>query len=802
MRQITISNESTVATDADAAACVAALQKQVSDHFAPVWGLDASLVFHSGKPPSNAGEVIHILDDSDQADALGYHDLGANDVPEGFAFARTSQADNDPWQTVVSHELLEQLADPGANLISPAALNGQAVGVAWETCDPVEGDWYFIDSVPVSNFVFPSWFLGGTGAGKVDYLGKLQKGLSMTPGGYIAYTPDLQTWQQVFASRTLPHHRATPPLSRRGKRAHRQAAHLKLPPGFRELGQPAPADTPGCPGRAADRAADRQPPWRRRSGCRTAVVDPGRADHGPGSRGNPEHQGVRLSVRTKALLLLFLTVSAVEASSPAEAVAAAAADVVRLPLEDRCHVRYFWVSAAVKDRADLLAAFKLHVNLISRESEMADVAVVQSWLWRIDLRDVEWGPLVFEHAAAIDPFFHARVKLDQDTVISGFWPGGVDRADGQFYKRGKFTAEKKKGDVIDVAAPWLDAKAVALLREFTSSETPIVEASWFLTQSARQLSLRNKQTGLGYYDFLQVKDRAGYFKLIGLDEQASIQLKREIRAALDLSGVSQQNRQVVRLQSLTGGAWVTLDVKDQAGAGVAVRNLRRGELKHDAEEWYGFLSNNLPATFLADARGVRQDSAPDFVGPDDSPLRAGRDSRIHVNLACLRCHAGQVLQPVDDYVRKTFRLPPGTLKLGSVDRKTLLELRRQYLSDLGKWLRKDRADYVDAFRQATVTTDFPKGLEAGAAIKLYARAFHAYADRPVSLDDAARELGVSRAAWLSALKRFAAAKGEVDLALATYLDDPPGSLSRLTWEDAYPIAQLTLKGTVPIEVKK
>jgi hypothetical protein len=259
-------------------------------------------------------------------------------------------------------------------------------------------------------------------------------------------------------------------------------------------------------------------------------------------------------VRSKALLLLFLLASAATASSPAEAVAAAAADVIRLPLKDRLFARYFWASAPPRERADLRAAFRLHVNLLSRESEMADVALVQPWLWRIDLRDVDWDPAVFENAAAIDVFFHTRVTLAQDAVVAGFWPGGVDRADKLFYKQGKFTQAKKKGDVVNVAAPWLDAKQINLLREQTMSETPIVEARWFLVQSARQLSLRNKQTGLGYYDFLQVRDRTGYFALIGLDEKASIKLKREIRAALDLSGVSQQNRQVVRLQSVTGGA--------------------------------------------------------------------------------------------------------------------------------------------------------------------------------------------------------------------------------------------------------
>src|SRR5207253_2525217 len=86
----------------------------------------------------------------------------------------------------------------------------------------------------------------------------------------------------------------------------------------------------------------------------------------------------------------------------------------------------------------------------------------------------------------------------------------------------------------------------------------------------------------------------------------------------------------------------------------AVRNLRRGDFRHQAEEHYLTLPNGLPVYFLGNAQGERQDSAPDFIGSDTSVLNVSRDGRIHVCLGCVRCHAGNVLQPIDDWARKNY----------------------------------------------------------------------------------------------------------------------------------------------------
>jgi hypothetical protein len=241
-RVIHLVNQSTAVGAGDFAAAGAALQRQVLEHFAPLWsGLSCQLVpssATSGSPQTPSAETIFVLDDSDQADALGYHELTQGDVPVGFAFARTSQADGSPWQSTLSHELLEQLADPYVQTaVLVSSFQGRPAALAYETADPVEADSYEIDGVPVSNFVTPAWFQDAAPTGaRLDYLGRLTAPLTVTAGGYIAFTTDMQNWQQFTPAlrpglpQVRPARAAVLPYSRRfnrfwrGRGARRMAA--------------------------------------------------------------------------------------------------------------------------------------------------------------------------------------------------------------------------------------------------------------------------------------------------------------------------------------------------------------------------------------------------------------------------------------------------------------------------------------------------------------------------------------------------------------------------------------------------
>src|SRR5579884_2751040 len=227
MIAVAVINESTAVTDADMPAVVAALQKQVSSEFAAAWGIDAALHWIPKEiQPNQAFWQLVILDDSDQADALGYHETTADGLPLGKVFARTTLQDGGQWSVTASHELLEMLADPEINLsvfVQDGATSGRLY--AYEVCDPVENDVYLIDGIAVSDFVLPSWFepatAGVTPPAPFDFLKQLRAPLpALLPGGYIGVfnVGDGSGWTQVTDMRARARHMLPPAGSRRHRR--------------------------------------------------------------------------------------------------------------------------------------------------------------------------------------------------------------------------------------------------------------------------------------------------------------------------------------------------------------------------------------------------------------------------------------------------------------------------------------------------------------------------------------------------------------------------------------------------------
>src|SRR5262249_22633336 len=147
--------------------------------------------------PSGAA-LCAILDDSDQAGALGYHDLTASGQPLGKVFARTDQKYGLDVAVTLSHELIEMLGDPWINLVVENADSSR--GYIRELCDAVEDDRlaYEIDGVKVSSCVYPTWFNPSAPKGvKFDHGGVLSGPFTLAPGGYIGYQ-DLRAgaWHQ------------------------------------------------------------------------------------------------------------------------------------------------------------------------------------------------------------------------------------------------------------------------------------------------------------------------------------------------------------------------------------------------------------------------------------------------------------------------------------------------------------------------------------------------------------------------------------------------------------------------------
>jgi hypothetical protein len=207
--QISVINESTILSDADVAPVVIALQKQVSNDFRPIWGVDAELkVVPKGTQPLAGSWWLVLLDDSDQANALGYHDLTTEGLPIGKVFAASDVKAGTSWTVTASHELLEMLGDPNVNLtVFVESSDTAGVLYAYEVCDACEDDslGYQIDNVLLSDFVYPAWFesFRTDGSAQFDRMNKLQNPFQLLAGGYIGtYNVNSGTgWMQQTAEK-------------------------------------------------------------------------------------------------------------------------------------------------------------------------------------------------------------------------------------------------------------------------------------------------------------------------------------------------------------------------------------------------------------------------------------------------------------------------------------------------------------------------------------------------------------------------------------------------------------------------
>jgi hypothetical protein len=195
---IAILNHSTLITDDEIAPIVASSQKAIDEDFEPVWGATAVLkqIAKGDSPPAKAW-WIGFFDNSDVANALGYHDVTSDDMPLGKAFVGTVQHYHASISVDFTHELFEMLADP--YIMLDVQVDNKGTRYAHEVCDAVEADelGYKVDGVLISDFVTPEWF-SPKFDGPYDFKEHTKEGLQLLPGGYIGvWTPE-KGWTQKF----------------------------------------------------------------------------------------------------------------------------------------------------------------------------------------------------------------------------------------------------------------------------------------------------------------------------------------------------------------------------------------------------------------------------------------------------------------------------------------------------------------------------------------------------------------------------------------------------------------------------
>jgi hypothetical protein len=212
-------NHATTPLGIDLKTLIPALQAYVSQHVAPVWGTTAQLV--NATDYVTGAWALVFLDDADQPGALAYHDLTPDGLPQSKVFVRTLLGSGETVSGAASHELVEMLVDPSLNLLSLGP-DGTST-YAYESADPVEDLHFAVNGLPMSDFVYPSYFEAFHAASSVlfDHLGCVRQPFQLQPGGYQSGFKDGQ-WTEFFGSTAKRD--AFAREDRRGHRSEQRAA--------------------------------------------------------------------------------------------------------------------------------------------------------------------------------------------------------------------------------------------------------------------------------------------------------------------------------------------------------------------------------------------------------------------------------------------------------------------------------------------------------------------------------------------------------------------------------------------------
>jgi hypothetical protein len=189
----------------------AALQKQVTRDFGPMWGIQATVnafedltsvpndyyhVIIFGDPAELRGRVeqqigeplaLRLIDAFEGKRLEGIHVNTFTRQP----FALVMAGDDDAWTVAVSHEVLELLVDPFGNRLVAAAhprTPEQRVKYLVEVCDPCQTAWYTVNGSRVSDFYTPRYFDPvNVDTARYSFTGSLRYPLDILDGGYLSW---------------------------------------------------------------------------------------------------------------------------------------------------------------------------------------------------------------------------------------------------------------------------------------------------------------------------------------------------------------------------------------------------------------------------------------------------------------------------------------------------------------------------------------------------------------------------------------------------------------------------------------
>ncbi|WP_424886971.1 hypothetical protein [Streptomyces sp. XH2] len=179
----------------------AALQKQATRDFTPVWGIPATVdAFDRLQDVPLGYWPLIVMDDIHQEPGVeGFHE-DKNGQP--FSLIQYSDA----WSLTTSHEMLEMLGDPKGNRLVAGQSPKQGQGVVEflvEVSDPPQDARfaYTVNGLLVSDFITPHFYDPVTAPGvRYSFSGKMPGPRQLLPGGYISWRDPVTDhwWQQIW----------------------------------------------------------------------------------------------------------------------------------------------------------------------------------------------------------------------------------------------------------------------------------------------------------------------------------------------------------------------------------------------------------------------------------------------------------------------------------------------------------------------------------------------------------------------------------------------------------------------------
>jgi len=214
VRQVALVPEDVDVSTAEVVRVAAALQRQVTRDFAPIWDISATVDGFARLEDVPLG-YWPVLLVRDVAGAAGVHE-----DQNGQPFALVEAGDS--WSLTASHETLEMLADPFGNRLVPSTspMPGQGrVEILVEVCDPPEDDAfaYQVNGVLVSDFYTPRYFDPVSRPDTAyDFRGAITSPRQVLRGGYLSWhNPTDDHWyQETFFDGSEPRFRDLGVLSR------------------------------------------------------------------------------------------------------------------------------------------------------------------------------------------------------------------------------------------------------------------------------------------------------------------------------------------------------------------------------------------------------------------------------------------------------------------------------------------------------------------------------------------------------------------------------------------------------------